>query len=282
MRTKYNKTIGFNQIIKRTLTNKINISFDINTIHKAYEEGSATPTQVIAASHSKIMADKTSWIIQIPMNHVIADVENLDNVLKNHKKEGKSFSDLLLEYPLFGIPFGVKDNIDVAGFPTTAGCPSYSRTPWITAHVVKQLTEKGAILMGKQNMDQFAAGLAGVRSPYGIPENPFNPEYCPGGSCSGSGVAVSTHQVSFSIGTDPQDQVEFQQASTTLWDLNPLMAAFLLMGSFLLVEHLIVSPFWVSLVTMFGKFSTVAMIMILKMNVADLFALLHFTAQIVP
>jgi len=177
-------------------------SFDITSIHSGYENGSLLPSQVISKSHQRILKDKASWIFQIPMNHVVAEAQKLDEELKNHKQSGKPFKDLLQKYPLFGIPFGAKDNLDVAGFPTTAACPAFSRTPWVTAPVIDQLKRVGAILMGKQNMDQFAAGLVGLRSPYGTPVNPFNPEYCPGGSSSGSGVATSTHQVSFSLGTD--------------------------------------------------------------------------------
>ena len=84
--------------------------------------------------------------------------------------------------PLFGIPFTVKDNFDVAGYPTTAGCPDFAYTPWATSFAIKKLEDAGAVLMGKCNMDQFATGLVGVRSPYGTPVNPFNPAYCPGGS----------------------------------------------------------------------------------------------------
>jgi len=173
-------------------------SFDIKTIHKGYKEGTLTPSQVVKISYDRITQDKESWIFQVPRPHVLSEANYQDEQLKNTK----SIPDLLEKYPLFGIPYGVKDNIDVAGFPTTAGCPAYSRTPWESSPVVNQVEKCGAILMGKQNMDQFAAGLVGVRSPYGIPKNPFNSAYCPGGSSSGSGVATSNHQVSFSFGTD--------------------------------------------------------------------------------
>ena len=108
----------------------------------------------------------------------------------------------LEQYPLLGVPFAVKDNIDVAGFPTTCACPAFSYTPWESSPAVDKLIAAGAILVGKTNMDQFAAGLVGVRSPYGVPVNPFNPDYVPGGSSSGSGVCVSANQVAFALGTD--------------------------------------------------------------------------------
>lgn len=104
--------------------------------------------------------------------------------------------------PLYGIPFSVKDNIDVAGLPTTAACPDFAYRPTVSAPLVDRLREAGAILVGKNNLDQFATGLTGTRSPYGTPANPFDARYIPGGSSSGSAVAVATGAVSFSIGTD--------------------------------------------------------------------------------
>ncbi len=104
--------------------------------------------------------------------------------------------------PLYGIPFAVKDNIDIAGFPTTAGCSKFSYEPRRTAPVVQHLIDAGAILVGKTNMDQFALGLTGVRSPYGVPRNPYGATYIPGGSSSGSAVAVASRLVTFALGTD--------------------------------------------------------------------------------
>jgi allophanate hydrolase len=104
--------------------------------------------------------------------------------------------------PLFGVPFAVKDNIDVAGVPTTAGCPEYAYTPNKTAFVVERLLAAGGILVGKCNLDQFATGLTGMRSVYGSPVNPYSPDHVSGGSSSGSAVAVSSGIVQFSLGTD--------------------------------------------------------------------------------
>lgn len=104
--------------------------------------------------------------------------------------------------PLYGVPFAVKDNIDVAGMPTTAGCPEYAYTPKENAFVVDRLLSAGAILVGKCNLDQFATGLTGMRSVYGNPVNPYSNDHVAGGSSSGSAVAVSTGIVQFSLGTD--------------------------------------------------------------------------------
>jgi allophanate hydrolase len=104
--------------------------------------------------------------------------------------------------PLYGVPFAIKDNIDVEGVPTTAGCPDYAYTPSKSAFVVSRLIEAGAIPVGKTNLDQFATGLVGTRSPYGACGNSFDPDYVSGGSSSGSAVAVAMGLVSFSLGTD--------------------------------------------------------------------------------
>jgi len=104
--------------------------------------------------------------------------------------------------PLYGIPFVVKDNFDVHKWNTTAGCPGYSYSPKESATSVRKLLQAGAVLIGKTNMDQFATGLVGTRSPYGVCANSFDPEYISGGSSSGSAVAVSLGFASFSLGTD--------------------------------------------------------------------------------
>ncbi len=104
--------------------------------------------------------------------------------------------------PLYGIPVAVKDNIDVAGLPTTAACPAFAYVPERDATAVARLKAAGALIIGKTNLDQFATGLVGVRSPYGIPRNSVNPELVPGGSSSGSAVAVGAGIVPVSLGTD--------------------------------------------------------------------------------
>ena len=104
--------------------------------------------------------------------------------------------------PLYGIPFAVKDNIDVAGFATTAACPAYAYDATEDAHVIGRLQAAGAIVIGKTNLDQFATGLSGTRSPYGVVPNSFDPQYVCGGSSSGSASVVARGLVAFALGTD--------------------------------------------------------------------------------
>ena len=123
--------------------------------------------------------------------------------------------------PLSGLTFAVKDNIDVAGMPTTAACPSFSYSPETDASVVSALRAAGAVPVGKTNLDQFATGLVGVRSPYGTPENPYDAAYIPGGSSSGSAVAVARGQVDFSLGTDTAGSGRVPAAYNNLVGLKP-------------------------------------------------------------
>jgi allophanate hydrolase len=123
--------------------------------------------------------------------------------------------------PLAGLPFAVKDNIDVAGLPTTAGCPAYSYVPERTATVVQRLVDAGAVLIGKTNLDQFATGLVGVRSPYGACASVFDERYISGGSSSGSAVAVAKGLVAFALGTDTAGSGRVPAAFNNLVGLKP-------------------------------------------------------------
>jgi allophanate hydrolase len=125
------------------------------------------------------------------------------------------------QLPLFGIPFAVKDNIDVAGMPTTAGCPAFAYPPDETAPVAARLLAAGAVLLGKTNLDQFATGLVGTRSPYGVPRNPFDARFIPGGSSSGSAVAVAAGLVSFALGTDTAGSGRIPAALNNIVGLKP-------------------------------------------------------------
>lgn len=123
--------------------------------------------------------------------------------------------------PLYGVPFAIKDNIDLAGVPTTAGCPEFAYTPTEHAFVVEQLIAAGAVPIGKTNLDQFATGLNGTRSPYGACRNAFNPDYISGGSSSGSSVAVAKGWVSFSLGTDTAGSGRVPASFNNLIGLKP-------------------------------------------------------------
>ncbi|MEM6382848.1 MAG: allophanate hydrolase [Pseudomonadota bacterium] len=123
--------------------------------------------------------------------------------------------------PLFGLPFAVKDNIDVAGMPTTAACPAAKFTPSISAYAVAKLEAAGAICIGKTNLDQFATGLVGVRSPYGVPRNSQRADLVPGGSSSGSAVAVGAGIVAFALGTDTAGSGRVPAAMNAIVGLKP-------------------------------------------------------------
>lgn len=123
--------------------------------------------------------------------------------------------------PLWGIPFAVKDNIDVAGLPTTAACPAFAYQPDADAHVVARLKAAGAIVIGKTNLDQFATGLNGTRSPYGAPRSVFDSSYISGGSSSGSSVAVAAGLCSFSLGTDTAGSGRVPAALNNLVGVKP-------------------------------------------------------------
>src|SRR3981189_1126474 len=150
-----------------------------------------SPAQTVARSFARIRDhnDPAVFISLRDEQQAIAEAEALS---------AKAAAQL----PLYGIPVAVKDNIDVVGLPTTAACPAFSYLPSHDATSVARLRAAGAIMIGKTNLDQFATGLVGVRSPYGIPNNPLRGDLIPGGSSSGSGVAVLAGLVPLALGTD--------------------------------------------------------------------------------
>ncbi|QYK43601.1 MAG: allophanate hydrolase [Paracoccaceae bacterium] len=125
------------------------------------------------------------------------------------------------DLPLWGIPFAVKDNIDVGGLPTTAACPAYAYLPGGDATAVARLRAAGAIVIGKTNLDQFATGLNGTRSPYGAPRSVFDPDHVSGGSSSGSAVAVAAGLCAFSLGTDTAGSGRVPAAFNNLVGVKP-------------------------------------------------------------
>lgn len=167
------------------------MNLNIKDLRAKYLNGETTIKEVVSSVFSKIeqTKDYNIWIYTL-------NEEELKPYLKN--LENKNIEDL----PLYGIPFAIKDNIDLVGIPTTAGCPEFSYIPNKSAFVVEKLIEAGAIPIGKTNLDQFATGLVGTRSPYGECKNSINKEYISGGSSSGSAVAVALEMASFSLGTD--------------------------------------------------------------------------------
>jgi allophanate hydrolase len=153
-------------------------------------------------------ADHCVWITRLSEVQVMTYVAVL---------EAGSSDDL----PLYGVPFVIKDNIDLAGIATTAACPAFSYTPSTSATVVQRLLDAGAIPLGKANMDQFATGLVGTRSPHGAGRNSFNPEYISGGSSSGSALAVALGYASFSLGTDTAGSGRVPAAFNNIVGLKP-------------------------------------------------------------
>ena len=191
-------------------------SLDFSTLRELYLARAITVAEVVSAVYARIEAsgDGGVWIHLLPKAQALARARGLDEQLKASDKT-------VHEMPLFGLPFAIKDNIDLKGEPTTAGCPAYAYIPSASAPVVERLIRAGAIPIGKTNMDQFAAGLSGVRSPYGACQNPFDKEYISGGSSSGSAVAVAAGLVSFSVGTDTAGSGRVPAAFNNIIGLKP-------------------------------------------------------------
>ncbi|MCH4810139.1 allophanate hydrolase [Vreelandella neptunia] len=187
-------------------------SLDIATLHTAYQQGELTPAALIdeLLAQEKSHGTEPAWINRLTS-------EQLEPYLQ--RLEGESPKTL----PLYGIPFAMKDNIDLAGIPTTAGSPAYAYTPSENAFVVQQLIDAGAIPMGKTNLDQFATGLVGERalSDYGVPANAFNPDYITGGSSSGSAVVTAAGMVSFALGTDTAGSGRVPACFHNLYGVKP-------------------------------------------------------------
>jgi len=170
----------------------------VQGLRDPYLAGELSPAEVVVASFERIRRESPAeiWITLADQSSAMSRAQALAAELARDPAAA------VAALPLLGIPFAVKDNIDVAGLPTTAACPAFAHTPAASAAVVHRLEEAGAILIGKTNRDQFATGLVGTRSPYGAVRNPFDPAYISGGSSSGSAAAAAHGFVAFSLGTD--------------------------------------------------------------------------------
>jgi len=184
---------------------------DIASLELSYKAGSKSPAEVVREIYTLIrtQGERPIWISVVEEERNLARAEMLESL------QDKS------ALPLYGIPFAVKDNFDVEEMPTTAACPEFSRQATETAAAVQRLLDAGAILIGKTNMDQFATGLVGTRTPYGICSSVFGEEYISGGSSSGSAVAVAKGLVSFALGTDTAGSGRVPAAFNQLVGLKP-------------------------------------------------------------
>ncbi len=188
------------------------MNLTISHLHDAYKNQTLTPEQLVDSISQRCerFKDHNIWIHKLSQEELQPYTDNL---------KSKSVDDL----PLYGIPFAIKDNIDLAGIETTAACPAFFHTPEHSAFVVQQLINAGAIPIGKTNLDQFATGLVGTRSPepWGPCKNSFNKEYISGGSSSGSSVSVALGLVSFSLGTDTAGSGRIPASFNNLIGLKP-------------------------------------------------------------
>jgi len=161
----------------------------------AYREHGAQPAELLGRLVAGLQADDPAWICR-------ADAACLQEQLDTLARQLAQADGDLARLPLYGVPFAIKDNIDAAGWPTTAACPAFAYTAAQDADVVRRLRAAGAILIGKTNLDQFATGLVGTRSPHGAVPNTFDPAYISGGSSSGSASVVARGLAAFALGTD--------------------------------------------------------------------------------
>ncbi len=189
------------------------LDLSLSGLRRHYQNKDFTPEALVAHLLEQMdafdaQADNTVWIERLDLTAFTPYFERLKTL---------DFDTT----PLWGVPFAIKDNIDLENVPTTAACPAFAYTPSESAFAVKQCLNAGAIPLGKTNLDQFATGLVGVRSPYGLCRNALNPEYISGGSSSGSAVAVAKHWVSFSLGTDTAGSGRVPAALNNLVGLKP-------------------------------------------------------------
>jgi allophanate hydrolase len=184
----------------------------IDSLLGDYAAGRRRPLDTLAQLHRDALETRNlnAWITLLGFDAIAAQVESVE--------ARRAAGEVL---PLYGVPFAIKDNIDLAGVPTTAACPSFARVPSESAPVVERLLRAGAIAVGKTNLDQFATGLVGTRSPYGACGSALDPEYISGGSSSGSALAVALGLVSFALGTDTAGSGRVPAALNNIVGLKP-------------------------------------------------------------
>ncbi len=188
-----------------------NISLELPHLAAGYQRGALTPARVVMEIFERIeqRGEDGVWISLTSLEEARARTRELESISASERSA------------LWGVPFSIKDCIDVTGWPTTSACPDFSYVPDQTNPAVARLLAAGAILIGKTNMDQFATGLVGVRTPYGVARNPFNAEYIPGGSSSGAAVSVAEELVSFALGTDTGGSGRVPAAFNNVVGLKP-------------------------------------------------------------
>ncbi|HET9869217.1 MAG TPA: amidase family protein, partial [bacterium] len=185
---------------------------------EAYASGGLTPRQALGALRRSLHPSDPAWISLADEAQWGSQLAGLEARLQAAEGDREAL-------PLYGIPFAVKDNIDAAGWVTTAACPAFAYTPAQDAPVVAALLAAGAVLVGKTNLDQFATGLVGLRSPYGAVPNAFDARYVAGGSSAGSASAVARGLVPFSLGTDTAGSGRVPAAFHNLVGLKPTRGA---------------------------------------------------------
>ena len=183
----------------------------VSEIVAEHRSGAASPEDTIAQCYARIRAHADPAIF----------ISLRDEADARAEARALSANPSAKDLTLLGVPVAVKDNIDVKGLPTTAACPAFSYQPGVDAAAVARLRQAGAIIIGKTNLDQFATGLVGVRSPYGVPRNPFDPKLIPGGSSSGSAVAVAAGLVPLALGTDTAGSGRVPAALNNIVGLKP-------------------------------------------------------------
>src|SRR5262249_11334760 len=188
----------------------------VAAIVEAHRSGAASPEATIARAYARIRAHDDPAIFIALRDEADALAEAKALAAERHRA--------LADRPLYGVPVAVKDNIDVAGLPTTAACPPFAYTPTKDATCVARLKRAGAIVIGKTNLDQFATGLVGVRTPYGIARNLFDPALIPGGSSTGSAIAVGAGLVPLALGTDTAGSGRVPAGLRNIGGLQPRLA----------------------------------------------------------